>query len=385
MENKELKAATIPLTKVSTDELIRMIVEESDKAALKALLETRKLFRLRDGLPLLLPEYLSILRNKLARPVEYDKDIGELADCAYDLTLAKYSNIPQNNENADRCSAKFRSVDCRNYYRAFLSKIRHQIEQGKIHSKIQEELEAGKILQNLVYKNFLRSKLECRRYGYLSVRYTWVVGGHNIYLWYPSHLTADEFRNWLEKHANAFDPQNPNENVRMQELVAKELGRAEFLSLDDPDRSVNLKVNSQPEGWWEGHQFVENLGKAVAARKAQNIEQLRPGIKIIGTYSVEQMVLQIFTDLSNDQYELSEIAAKYGISKATMSRFAGSKWFERIEGEKSVEIPDLWRNTANILAENAAFMEMVLNTGYAGELKKVLDRIEPVKDEKNGR
>ena len=62
------------LTREPTVQLIRMIVVESDKVALKVLLETRKLFRLRDGLPLLLSEFLSILRNRLARPVEYDKD-----------------------------------------------------------------------------------------------------------------------------------------------------------------------------------------------------------------------------------------------------------------------------------------------------------------------
>ena len=46
------------LSKKSTVELVRLIVKESDRTALQVLLDTRRVFRLKNGSALLLPEYL---------------------------------------------------------------------------------------------------------------------------------------------------------------------------------------------------------------------------------------------------------------------------------------------------------------------------------------
>jgi hypothetical protein len=360
----------------STVDLIRLIVEEADATALEVFLESRKLFHSKDRSSLLLPEYLLILRNRII-----PADDSEIADCAYDLTLAKYSNIPEGKEKAGRSLVKFANVDCRFYYSAFLRKIARRIEQGKIRSQIQEEHEAGKVLQSMVYNNFLRSKRECGRSNQLSTRYRWQVGGSNVYLRYPSYLTADEFRKWLEQQSGSFDPNNPHEKNLLQELADREFGKGEFVSFDDLEgQRVMGEVNETVEDSPEGYQFAENLGNAVAARKVKNIRRLRPGIRRIGKEKIEEMILQIFRDLSNDEYELSKVATRYGVSNATMSRFAGSKWFERIAGEETLAIPDLWRNTAKILAENTTFMEMVAVSGFAGKLKEVLDIIEKQED-----
>ena len=75
------------LTEESSVDLIRRIVENSDRLALKVLLDTRRLFHLRkDEQPLLFPEFLMELRDRLCSA---DKvAIGEIdvADCAYDLS-----------------------------------------------------------------------------------------------------------------------------------------------------------------------------------------------------------------------------------------------------------------------------------------------------------
>ena len=87
------------------------------------------------------------------------------------------------------------------------------------------------------------------------------------------------------------------------------------------------------------------------------------------------MILQIFTLLSAGEFNASRVADQYGISKATLSRFAGNMWFEKTEGEDNFKIPDLWRNTAKILAGNPTFMETVITSGLVGELEDVLDMI----------
>jgi len=87
------------------------------------------------------------------------------------------------------------------------------------------------------------------------------------------------------------------------------------------------------------------------------------------------LILQIFSDIALGEYEATQIAQHYGISKATLSRFAGSMWFEKTGDNKSVTIPDLWQNTAGILAGNHVFMETVLTSGVAGKLEEVLGLI----------
>ena len=372
----------------STLHLIRMIVEESNIAALKVLLETRKLFRLRNGPSLFLPEFLSILRNRIARPLEYDKYKGEIADCTYDLTLAKYFNFPDSKNESDKfCgySIKFTGVDCRNSYRAFLRKMHDKKVELKISSQAEEEFYAGRILQNLVYNNFYKSKLECIRLASSKTRYEWRVKGVKFTLSYPSYLSATRLKKWLEKNIEDIDPEKIGEQGRIQSMIDKNFKPGYQISMEDPNLPTMLSREKDNNGmdWWEGYQFADNLAKAVAKIKVRNIYRLRSGIQKLGKEAVEQLILEIFKDLSEEQYNVSKMALKYGISKSTLSRFAGSRWFENLEDNKKIEIPDLWQNTVKILAENRAFMEMVLSTGYAGELKKVLDMIDPERDEKN--
>jgi len=133
--------------------------------------------------------------------------------------------------------------------------------------------------------------------------------------------------------------------------------------------------------------FVDRLGKAVAQKKIEEIQELRPGIAKLGEKTINQMILQIFSDLSEGAYSVTRISNQYSISKPTLSRFAGSKWFEKIEESekdgniKNVVIPDLWKNTAEVLSGNPDFMEKVLASGFAGVLKTIIDIIKIKKGE----
>lgn len=377
------------LIRESTVELVRRIVENADSLALKVLLDTRRLFNLKGGQPLLLPEYLMKLRNWLLWE-DFETDPDKLADCAYDLTLAKYTNFPSPPDKSPSPSdhpVKAMGVDCRNYYRAFLRLIQREIAQGKIRSQSEEEFYAGKILQNRVSANFFLSKEECKRDTLFSIRYTWEVKGIKLTLWYPSYLTPKEFKAWLEENVKDLDPkEQKNEQRRIQSLIDENLRRGYHIYLDESGVSRTLSTREEPSSieLREGHIFVDSLAEAVAKEKIENFYELRPAIRKLGQQSVHRLILRIFSDLAKGDYEATLITEQYHINKSTFSRFAGHKWGEKTADAKAVTIPDLWQNTAETLASNPVFMETVLTSGVAGKFKTVLTLIKSQEGEGDG-
>jgi hypothetical protein len=118
-------------SKASTVELITCIVEDSDNVALRFLLETRPLFRLKEKAPLLLTDFLMEMRERLIPQKTCDIETSRLADCAYDLTISKFSSFPDTSEDREKPgNARRKTVDCRNYYRAFLALIQRRKEEA---------------------------------------------------------------------------------------------------------------------------------------------------------------------------------------------------------------------------------------------------------------
>ena len=377
------------LTKESMVELVRRIVENSDWIALRVLLDTRRLFRLKDKPPLSLPEFLLELRDRLAPLKECHIYELEMADCAYDLTISKYSNVPNpptKKSGSGNYSLKGTGVDCRHYYRAFLRSMQRTIDKGIITNQPQEESEAGRILQNMVYKNFLWSIRECRRETEFSIRYTWKVKGTKYYLWYPSYMTAKEFREWLEENVKDVNPEAPNEQKRIQSLIDANLKRGYRISLDNAciDKISSRDAELSSVEFCEGFKFTGSLADSVAQKKVEEIDSLRPAIKKLGGERLKRLILKIFFAVAEGEYQASRIAEQYGISKASLTRFAGSKWFEKIEDNESVTVPDLWKNTAQILSGNPDFMEIVLTSGIVSRFKEVLRLIDTNRGKKNG-
>ena len=76
---------------------------------------------------------------------------------------------------------------------------------------------------------------------------------------------------------------------------------------------------------------------------------------------------QLFTGLENEEFRDVEIANEYGLTKATFSRFAGSKW-----KHANSPIPDLWRNTAHVLSCFLVFRETAKSAGVWDQVEKIL-------------
>jgi hypothetical protein len=173
-------------SKASTLELITYIVEDSDNVALQFLLETRPLFRLKEKPPFLLTDFLMQLRERLIPQKTCDIETSRLADCAYDLTISKFSSFPDSPEDREKPgNPRRKAADCRNYYRAFLALIQRRKEEPSIKTHAEEEMLAGFLLQKLVWKHFLLSKKDCERKNPFTIRYTMEVENRKIYLWYP--------------------------------------------------------------------------------------------------------------------------------------------------------------------------------------------------------
>ena len=130
--------------------------------------------------------------------------------------------------------------------------------------------------------------------------------------------------------------------------------------------------------------FITDLASSVAKRKVENIEHLRPAIRKLGGRIIKSLVFRIFDDLSEDDFHEAKIAKEFGISKATFSRFAGSQW--RKEDMESTTVPDLWRNTAVVMAQSDAFLDKVVESGFKVGLERILNTVKPIhqKDLHNG-
>ena len=81
----------------------------------------------------------------------------------------------------------------------------------------------------------------------------------------------------------------------------------------------------------------------IAEEKTIHVKQQRPTIRALGKPKLKKLILQIF--------EANRL-------KATFSRFAGSRWRQSESG-----VPDLWRNTAQVLKDHPIFRQVAQEMG----------------------
>ena len=91
-------------------------------------------------------------------------------------------------------------------------------------------------------------------------------------------------------------------------------------------------------------------------------------IRALGKSRLKQLILRIFDELNEEAYEEKRLADAFGLSRATFSRFAGSRW----KSHSSGQIPDLWANTAQTLAGHGRFVEAAEEAGVWDEVQKIV-------------
>lgn len=352
--------------KLSLLALISRITSEGDREALGEFHNRRTPFRFGKHGALRLAEYLDMLRQNALERFGQNETFDELADGAYCLTIDKFGYLPPGEMGSHRVKQK--GPDCRYYFQAFLQHL-EKVGASVRRDSVEEEVLAARTLQSHVNRHFHLSWMECRRtVNPLVSRYYWKLNGATLCLWFPIHLKRGARRAWLETHADAPDPSRPGERQRIQELIDRSLQRQYFV-----DYNEGLQHSVEPARFSEAFLekvSVEGLAAAVAWEKSESIAAQRPAIRRLGKEKLRQLVVEIFEELSRGTYSESLLARKFGLSKATFSRFAGSQWTERENNGSS--IPDLWANTANTLAAHSDYVEAAKEAGVWSSVEKLI-------------
>ena len=348
--------------------LAELIARDSNSQALSELHENRSVFYYHDGRPLRLAEFVDRLRQSKPAWRWCGRKLDILVG-AYDLTVSKFSHLPDVKEND--AQMKQQGPDCRLYYAAYIRHATKKIETESYNSKIEKEDRMAILLQNFVIHHFRLSCLECNRTGpELTRRYLWKQKGATLSVRLPVQITGSQCGSWLAENIGDVDPDRPGERERVQSLLDRLTAKQRIFSLDSIDKN-EIPVSLPRRSVTEQEIEINGLARAVADEKADNIAFQRPAIQQLGKEKLRELINQIFDCLANGEYEASRIAVNAGISQATFSRFAGSRWSSHAEIDPNATVPDLWRNTAESLAGHPAFVEAAQTAGLWRRIKQI--------------
>jgi len=341
--------------------LTRRIAFQSDGAALKELHENRALFYYEGDKGLLMAALLLRLKESaLAR--KWAGGNGMALEDAYDLTVDKFSNLPPTGNDEGSPTRESHGPDCRFYYKAYYEYAVARLPQSKHHkNRLQMELMAAASMQRMVIRHFYLSCLEARRRAQNLVRrYFWQRDGSSVGIWMPSVLSGQQCQRWLETNVPDYDPVRIGERERVQSIVNMRLTRPRMIPLDrvagGPDE---VAAPEDPvSSMVEAEISIHGLAQTVADEKVENIDHQRPAIQALGREKLRQLVLGVFESVVNNEACAKDLAEAFGLSCATFSRFAGSRWGSGEAGVTEREPPDLWKNTARLLAHHSGFLEV---------------------------
>lgn len=357
--------------------LAELIVDGSDHAALAEFHNHRSIFRW-NGQSLKLVEFLDRLQQG-DRVWEWCGRNSLTVDKAYDLTLSKFSHIPTEQKDSpvsidiSDTLVKKAGPDCRYYFKAFVTHASEKITDKKFTSEIDREMQAARLLKNLVMRHFYLSCLECqRRSQNLLTLYAWQVNGQTLSIWMPTCLTPKQRRDWLKTNIEDPDPSRQQERERIQTIINQRLMLGKMIPLDENITSDKNTAAKPLLSFSVLHDIsVQGLARVVAKEKADNIKMQRPSIQTLGKAKLARMIHQIFEDLSCDDYDEKRIANRFGLSLSTFSRFAGSRWSDDPNRLQTASIPDLWFNTAQTLAGHSTFIEAARAVDVWSNVEKI--------------
>jgi len=338
-------------------QLIDCIVDYGDRRALREI-HNRPLFVINSNMYLPLVAYLDRRREFSVGKLSNSQNTTEISEMAYDLSLRKFSELPDENNEKDDLKLKLGSTDCRLYFNAIRTTIKNSYQTDPPSGELEREARAAKMMQRYVNRHFRFSIYEAlRKADRFWTRYFWKVKDAQVCVKLPVFLTGRKRREWLEKNIESPDPKSPGEAERIQKIINRNFAKERYSPFDGDEADPSFDIETI---FWSkiDEYYGIMLSKIVAREKAINIHRQRPKIRNLGKIKLEKMILQIFDDLKGGEYKDVEIARAFHLSKATFSRFAGSKW-----SRNDSQIPDLWLNTAYIISKHAVFKELAEKAG----------------------
>ena len=343
-------------------QLAERIATASDREALREFHDRRAPFRFREGPPSSLVAFVDALALTPRSLHCVNGDDG-LLEFARDLTLDKFSRLPQGGCTPGGHKRRAKGVDCRHYFREFLRQMRAGPSRESRVNRLDEEQRAALLLQRYVVRHFHLACLEARRRcNPARFRYLWHADGGVISVWMPRRMSGRDCGAWLRAHVADDDLHRKNSASRVQAIVDSHLGVPRHVFLENcPEEDLRQSSVNDPRDRMaiEDRITVSGLAAVVAEEKAENIHAQRPAVQALGRECLKRLIHRIFDALSEDRYEEKAIAEDFKMNRSTFSRFAGSRW----RNGSDFPPPDLWTNLAHVLSTHAAFVELAETTG----------------------
>ena len=338
--------------------LVQRIVEHRSVSALNEL-HRRRLFRYRAA-RLAMASLLAELRDS-AFTMQLSENMCEVRDLAYDIALDKFHAMPSrhrsNLRSGDRDEPAFARTNCVYYYKAFLESANRRISRAIPGDDLHHESMAASCLQGFVIRTYWLSCREALRRVRRTVRrYVWRRNGQSLTLLVPSDVPGRRIRAFLSKNLPQTSAVAIDAGAEAQALIDSAFRRRTVMALEAIGEIAGGS-SAPSDGMLDDIWTVDDLAATVADEKSDGIDSLRPSIRRLGRRRVREMILAIFASLADGSFSAVDLAGEYGLSKASMSRWAGHRWSQdgRSNGEPG-GIPDLWRNVAGVLASDARFM-----------------------------
>jgi len=306
-------------------DLLHSIVAEESAAAL-AELHHRTLFRLSEKGNVRFTTYAEYL-------CRYDNFDTE----TYNSLVAKFSQFP----------SEYSKVDCRKYYQPVLK----QATKYKPQHPLKHDQHIATLLQSQVLRHYKYAKQEAQRSCGDTIRYAWNVNNQTIYLQFPRSITRRERSVWLNTNYSNHNSITALDKPDIQAHIDRDFIDAKTVSLTQVMENITPDVHIK-EPWEVAEAFpCEEIAQAVAEEKSERIDEQRPAIRKLGENQLHGLILTLFSRvLDDDHITDEEVAQRYGLSKSTLSRFAGTH-------HKGETIPDLWKNTLEVISHTPQFSE----------------------------
>lgn len=358
---KELR----PYKNTLLTELAERIAKFGDKEALEEFHTHRTPFQIRGSGSLAFMQYVEALFNETWF-ADTAAHIPTVLEQARDLVTDRFSSIPSEHDESFGIHSR---TDCRHYFAAFAKYAKAQIDPES--SKLNQELQSARILQTFVTRHSHFSCLECKRQSQkLTRRYNWKIGSHVLVIWIPYEIPGSRCKSWLKENLPDVDPVRHGERDRVQAIVDQLLTRRQIFSLDVMNGEAEhiAAPASTVSTLIEEELAATTLSDVVASEKATNIANQRPAIRRLGPDQLQRMIHHVFESLLNEHDTEAQIAQEFGLSTPTFSRFAGRRWSNGTHEIFPANVPDLWKNTAHILANHPQFMATARQSASWGHI-----------------
>lgn len=357
-----------------TNALIEKIGYLGSQGALHELHQNRRLFRIRHGSPLLLAEFVRTLLYEESTVRLFGRDAVTL-DTAYDLTIDKFTILAGDTASHDqkpsgRVVPNRKRTDCRHYFRAIANAIARWLSLHPEADALAIEVASAQILQRRVACNCWWSCQEARRqHRWGWSRFAWCRPEGSVTVWMPRRVPGRQRRTWLEANVPSPDLVRAGEALRIQGIIDRHFGSIEVVQLRD-DSHARPEDDELPPAvdHLVEYQAVEHgLSELVAAEKAMRIHEQRPAVRRLGKKRLKALIIRVIDEITQGRLDDHVVAAAFGMSRATFSRFAGSRWLPGSDRH----IPDLYLNLARVIASSPTFRQVATETGLLSQIEAV--------------